>query len=636
MKKFLLTIISILTILSLLPTKTFAASDDFAISSDTNIAYTTGNDYVVVTTDYTRKVENSKYYYPASGEKIFNIPDLPDSTADEVKTERAYKLSSLKVTDTYGGTIKYTIEEQAQGSGIYVKVPNYKQTTVSSPYEIKITYNTHDYVTKVTNFVTLQAPALPSDVEFSQTDSSTGTTTAYNYGLTITVDSNISALAKAYPTKYTKSEKSGKTTYSFAQEDRINNSPYLEFGTSSTYKFAITYTTPKTDSFLPASLTNTLKVLSTNIFELSLPREFDETNQKVYFTNVSPTPTNIYQDSEGNIIASFEVPANEIGNITVEGYIVVNQNTINNQKTIDINWSDYQKTISGTSYLKSYLTATKYWQVNDSYIQTEAQKLLDGKNTVMDIIRADYAYVGSKLTYDTNKANSENQRIGALAALQGGASVCMEYADSMIALLRAQGIPARAALGYANLRETEQAQVRHQWVQAWIPNYGWLSIDPTYESNNMSIGASIDRVLWEVFNNDSLSNIKVYSADNVNVLDTEGYNINIYGVDSSNIDFSKLKTYIDLVPDKGYTSVDDIPSTSKYSFGQWLNTFLKTTTVGKSLIVTGPIILVIIVITFILLIIRGVKMRIRKKNNPNAQAPVKNEIPRSISGMRFK
>lgn len=636
MKKYLIYILSIISLCLFFPTKIFASSTDFQIDSDTNISYTTGNDYVSVKTQYTRTVKNNAYYYPASGEKVFNIPDLPDTTSAQIATERKYKLDSLKVTDIYGNTIKYTVEQQKDGEGIYVKVTNYKQTTASSPYAIQITYNTHDYVSKVVNFVTIQAPALPTDITFQQTDADTNTVTDYNYGLSITTDSSIAPLAKVYPTTYTKSEKSGLTTYTFAQEDRVGNSPYMEFGTSVTYKFALTYTTPKTDTFLPTSISNTLKALSTNIFEISLPREFDETNQKVYFTNVTPTPSDIYQDSEGNIIASFEVPANEISSITIEGYIVVNQNTLTNQKDIDINWDDYKKEIASTSYLQSYLTATKYWQTGDSVIQTAASALLENQTTVMGIIKADYAYVGSKLTYDQNKANSENERIGAVAALQGGASVCMEYADSMIAILRAQGIPARAALGYASLEETEQAQVRHEWVQAWIPNYGWLSIDPTYESNNMSIGQSMDKVLWEVFNNDSLSNIKVYSADNVNILNTEGYNINIYGVDSSNIDFSKLKTYTDLVPNKGYASVKDIPSTSSYSFISWLNTFLKTTTVGKSLIITGPIILVVIILSIVLFIIKGVKTRIKKKNNPNTVINNRHEIPRSISGMRFK
>ena len=595
-----------------------AKSSDFVIDSNTDIAYTTGETFVSVVTKYTRTVANSDYFYPATGEKVFNIPDLPSSTQEEITTERKYKLDSLKVTNSLGGTVKYTIEEQAQGSGIYIKVPNYKQTTSSSPYSIQIAYNTHDFVTKVVNYTTLQAPALPKDVIFEQTDTTTNTQTSFNYGLNIIVDDKIAPLAKVYPSQFTQSTKNGKTTYSFAQENRIGNSPYMEFGTSVTYKFALTYTTPKTDTLVPESLTNVFKSLSTNIFEISLPREFDETDQKVYFTNVSPTPSNIYKDDEGNIIASFEVPANTIGTITLEGYIVTNQDAYQaGSAPVNMDWTSYKEAISKASYLKNYLTPTKYWQSNDTNIKGEAEKLMADKTTVLDIIKADYAYIGEKLTYDDNKANSENERIGAKAALEGGASVCMEYADLMIALLRAQGIPARAALGYANITETQEAQVRHQWVQVWIPDYGWYSVDPTLESNNMRLGQSIDRVLWEVFNGDTLSNIKVFSADNIDVLTTDGYNLNIYGVSDTDIDFTKLKTYVDIVPNKGYESTEDIPSASKYGFGQWLNTFLKTTTIGKAVIITGPVIILVLVVSVIVAVTKNTVRRMKRKKLNN-------------------
>jgi transglutaminase-like putative cysteine protease len=630
MRKYLLIpILSLVGICSILfVQKAYATSYDFTIDSNTNISYTTGDDFVIVSTEYIRSVKNSSYYYPASGEKVFNLPDLPGGTDEQTKEERAYKLESLKVTDNKGNDIKYTTEQGDNGKGVYIHVPNYKQTTSSAPYDIQVRYSTHDFLTKIGNYISIQAPALPSDVKFSSTDSETNTNTQYNYGLTITVDKNITPLAKVFPSKYTTdTNASGTTTYTFTQEDRIGNSPYLEFGTSLTYKFELTYTTPKTDNLLPANLTNSLKALSTNIFELALPREFDETSQKVYFTNISPTPTNIYKDDEGNIIASFEMPANQESLIKVEGYIVVNQNTIGNEKGIDISWEDYKKQVSSTSYLQKYLVATKYWQATDSYIQSEASTLLNGQNSTLDILKADYAYIGGKLTYDTTKANSENERIGALAALQGGASVCMEYADSMIAILRAQGIPARAAFGYTNLKEAQNMEITHEWVQVWIPDMGWISIDPTYESNNMSIGQKIDKVLWEVFNNDSLSAIKVYSADNVTSLSTEGYKVNIYEVDSSSIDFSTLKTYINLIPGKGYNSTSDIPQEG-YDAGQWFNTFLKTTVVGKSLLITGPIILLVLLIAGVLTIIKVVRKKFGKNKKEKEGKVVRYRMPR--------
>jgi len=85
----------------------------------------------------------------------------------------------------------------------------------------------------------------------------------------------------------------------------------------------------------------------------------------------------------------------------------------------------------------------------------------------------------------------------------------------------------------------------------------------------------------------------------------------VYGVD--NADETKLKRYIDLVPEKGYASTEDIPVNSNYSFSHWFNTILKTTMIGKSLLIAGPILIFLVVLTGVILaislIIKAVKKR---------------------------
>lgn len=613
MKKIAITILTLL--LFLVPLSSIqAASYDFVIDTDSLISYTTGNNFVTVKYTYKRTVENSSYYYPASGEKVFHIPDIQNKTDEEIKIERKFKKDSIVVKDQYGNTIKYTVKEEANPEGIYVSIPNYKTTTKGSPYIITFTYKTHDYVQKVKGFVTIQGPALPKDIVLEQIDKSSGTKTKYNYNLSIVTDKNISSLAKIYPSDFTKKEDSKTTTYSFDQLDRIENSPYLEFGTEAIYKFELLFKTPKTDTFIPEKYSDIYSQLSTNIYEISLPREYGETNQRVYFSDVTPSPKDIYQDTEGNIIGVFEVPANLDSEISVTGYIFVEQDSFASPTdSMDINLTEYFDLVKKSSFLNKYLTPSKYWQSTDSYIKQEADKLIANQSTILEVIKADYAFVGDELEYDYNKANSENERIGAKAALTGGASVCMEYSDSLIALLRAQGIPARAAGGYANISEEMiDNPATHQWVQIWIPNYGWLTADPTLESKNMLIGKAIDRILWETFNGDSLSNIRVYSANDINAVSNGGYNIRVYGADDVNE--TELRRYIDLVPEKGYESTEEIPVNSNYSLSHWVNTILKTTVIGKSLLIAGPILLFLVVLTGTILGISfGVKAAKRKK-----------------------
>ncbi len=615
MKKFALTILTLL--LFLVPLSPIqATSYDFVIDTDTQISYTTRDNFVTVKYTYKRTVENSNYYYPASGEKVFHIPDIQNKTDEEIKIERKFKKDSIVVKDQYGNKIKYTIKEETNSEGIYVSIPNYKTTTKNSPYIITFTYKTHDYVQQVKGFVTLQGPALPKDIILEQIDKATGTNTKYNYSLSIVTDRNISPLAKIYPLDFTKKEDSKTTTYSFDQLDRIENSPYLEFGTEATYKFELLFKTPKTDNFIPEKYSKLYTQLSTNIYEISLPREYGETNQRVYFSDINPSPKDIYQDTEGNMIGVFEVPANLDSEISITGYIFVEQDSFDNpSSSFDMNLAEYFDTVKKSSFLNKYLTPSKYWQSTDSYIKQEADKLIANQSTILRVIEADYAFVGEQLEYDYNKANSENERIGAKAALTGGASVCMEYSDSLIALLRAQGIPSRAAGGYANISEAAMDNpATHQWVQIWIPNYGWLTADPTLESKNMLIGKSIDRILWETFNEDSLSNIRVYSANDITSVSNGGYNIRVYATEE--VDETKLKRYTDLVPEKGYESTEEIPVNSNYSLSHWLNTILKTTVIGKSLLIAGPILIFLVVLTGVILgISLGIKAVKKRKQS---------------------
>lgn len=598
-KKFLTICILFVLFVGTSLSSALAVSEDFSIDNSTEVRYSKGEDFVTVHTQYLRKVLNKSYYYPATGEKVFHVPDLPQSMEHEIELERQFKKDSLVVRDNLHRDIKYSIEDLKAGEGFYVKVPNYKQTTTTSPYNIYIEYKTHDLIRNVNDWIVLQAPSLPSDITLTQTDKVSGTNTSFSYDLKVVVDKDMPILSKVFPSKYSVQSKDEKTTYSFNTNDRIDQAVYLEFGTSQVYKFELKYQTPKTDTLIPEKYSSVLKVLSTNIYELSLPREYSETNQIVKISDIYPTPKKIVKDSEGNIIATFEIEANKESEISVEGYIWVEQSSLEDKKSIpNPLLSDYKNSIAQTEYSSTYLSSSSYWEVDDEFIQSEGKRLVGDSKYLMDVIRSDYSYVNERLEYDESKVTEGNNRIGAKAALQGGGSVCMEYADSMIALLRAQGIAARAALGYANLEtltNTEENSVRHQWVQVWIPDYGWLSIDPTFESKNMKIGQEINRVLWETFNEDSLSNIRIYSADNLEDADSTDYSVRIYAVDSSSVpNPDTLQNYSDIQPIQEASSTDALDT---------MNMFVKTTTLGKATVIVAPILAVFTLIVLILLLI---------------------------------
>jgi transglutaminase-like putative cysteine protease len=597
--------------ISLIPIPVFAADYDFSIESNMEIKYEKRNDYVEVQIEYIREVKNSDYYFPASGDKTFPIPDLSSQNETQIENERKFKKDSLSVVDSSGKKISYTTKETEDG--INVVIPNYKQTTKSSPYKVYVKYNTHDYVQVVNQNIVIQAPSLPKDTEFKIEHEKTGTTTKVDYNLDIVIDKEVSALSKIWPTTFTKTEEDNFDIYSFPAQSRITQNPYIEFGTSQIYRFELEYLTPKTDNIIPEKYSEVFSGISTNIFELSLPRYFDETNQIVEIESISPTPTKIGRDDEGNIIATFEVEANKDSKISVIGYVWVQQDEYNSKRSIpNPTIEEYAAYISSDQNLNKYLADTQFWQVNDPYIQEEAQKIKISETKVLDLIKADYRYINEQLEYDQTKADSINDRIGAKQALQGDSAVCMEYADSMISILRAQGIASRAAIGYANLKDasdTPASQVRHQWLQVWIPDYGWLSIDPVWESENMDIGPNIHKLLWETFNGEDLSNTRIYSADSLDSINDIQFNISVYAVEQNDIsNIEELKTYEEILP------IEDLEESS--NIGDWLNKFVKASTVGRSVAIVLPIILIVILLVILIALTRSIikKQKSKKEN----------------------
>lgn len=67
--------------------------------------------------------------------------------------------------------------------------------------------------------------------------------------------------------------------------------------------------------------------------------------------------------------------------------------------------------------------------------------------------------------------------------LEEGKGVCQDFAHIMIALGRSMGIPCRYVSGYlfyrAHDHDRSSEDATHAWVEAWLPDLGWVGFDPT-------------------------------------------------------------------------------------------------------------------------------------------------------------
>lgn len=239
---------------------------------------------------------------------------------------------------------------------------------------------------------------------------------------------------------------------------------------------------------------------------------------------ISPTRYTLLTDEYGNEYAEFDFTAHPPGTkFTVEISYDVRVNEL--MYTLD--------TCTGAS-IDEYTQAELHIEANNPQIMTLANSLA-GK-TACESARAFYDHVGETLTYHYNQNDW-----GAQATFGAMGSDCTEYADLMIALSRAQGIPARYFEGLLFLpTQTGLAEVEHAWLDVYLPGVGWTAMDPTLGRHES------ERDLY--FAHYSPDHIIVTLGRNPSTLRGASYLTHLYWPgNSTKIKISKLDWEIELV-----------------------------------------------------------------------------------------
>jgi len=83
-------------------------------------------------------------------------------------------------------------------------------------------------------------------------------------------------------------------------------------------------------------------------------------------------------------------------------------------------------------------------------------------------------YIHRRFTYQVGVTTVQSRVAEVIA---GGKGVCQDFAHLFIAVCRGVGVPARYVSGY--LGDVTESEASHAWAEAYIPPYGWVSIDPT-------------------------------------------------------------------------------------------------------------------------------------------------------------
>lgn len=118
---------------------------------------------------------------------------------------------------------------------------------------------------------------------------------------------------------------------------------------------------------------------------------------------------------------------------------------------------------------RPWLAPEKFLEVEDKEI-VKAARALKVRNDD-EFAKEAAKLVTSKLQYTGFAIDAK----GAAAALQSGGGDCTEFADLMVSLCRARGIPARQCCGFLTRWDGSAC---HNWVEVYGKSKGWSLFDP--------------------------------------------------------------------------------------------------------------------------------------------------------------
>jgi hypothetical protein len=150
---------------------------------------------------------------------------------------------------------------------------------------------------------------------------------------------------------------------------------------------------------------------------------------------------------------------------------------------VELGWLEQQQYLGAQvqlvliGLLKSCTAFEAYTKVYsaDLWLHSDPLTVLRTLNTQLNAI---FEYTPAATRVDSPIDEAIRQRSG----------VCQDYAHVMLALVRTYlRIPCRYVSGYLYHRQDDQstADATHAWVEAWLPELGWVGFDPT---NNLLAG----------------------------------------------------------------------------------------------------------------------------------------------------
>lgn len=220
------------------------------------------------------------------------------------------------------------------------------------------------------------------------------------------------------------------------------------------------------DQIFSLNLRYHLENLSSSTGKVQIAIPPDTSYQKMRYHSIEPPTKELKRDSDGNWIATYEVPAQTTTTVNLVADV---------QLTLDP-LPDYVVPVP----TEQHITPLEYWQLDKESNQILTQ--LDDAKSINDLVT-------QSLTYNYSLTDQPITRWGASEILaEPDQAMCQEFTDLFIALARAKKIPARRVTGYAYTQNNQlrplslEGDVLHAWPEFYDASQRyWHSIDPTWQ-----------------------------------------------------------------------------------------------------------------------------------------------------------
>jgi transglutaminase-like putative cysteine protease len=185
----------------------------------------------------------------------------------------------------------------------------------------------------------------------------------------------------------------------------------------------------------------------------------------------------IHLDFFGNQVGTFAYsqPHSEMLIQSLLNVETVSRQMPTDESAVELQWSELKLLKQQLTYV-DFLRPEKFGEIAEVEMLIEGGR--DRSRTPLQSAASLCQYVYDNFAYKKGVTTVETT-IDEIWKLKSG--VCQDFAHMLLVMLRLMDIPARYVSGYVCPMKTGMRGegATHAWVEAYIPFYGWLGLDPT-------------------------------------------------------------------------------------------------------------------------------------------------------------